>query len=294
MRWWPLLLLCAACAEPTRAPPTNARRPVIATSFQPLYWMASTLAGDDADVFLMPPAEVDPTQWQPDDDAIRKAWAADLILINGADFEAWPGAVSLPVSRIVDTSAPLRPLLRAADGHHHGPNAKHGVDPHLWLDPHLARRQLERIAQRLAQVVPSAEITARRGRIEAALTRIETDLRALGRVGAGQVLLANHQAYDYLAARAGLQVRSLDVAPDAPIEQISAVCATAKTRRAGIMLWEEAPSAAIKAALTRCGVVTVVLRPLERPPVEGDHERAHRADLARLSAALAAQAQQGE
>lgn len=284
-----IALLCGACAEPQRPPPERARRPVIVASFQPLFWMARILAGPDAEVHLLPPADVDPAHWRPDDAAIRRAWAADLILINGADFEGWTGTVSLPISRVVDTSAPLRPLLRRASAHHHGPGADHGVDPHLWLDPQLARRQLEGVARRMAQLLPHVEITARRARIEAALDRIEADLRALGQRGADRPLLANHQAFDYLAARAGLQVHSLDVAPDAPPEAAAPACAAAKRHGAGIMLWEAAPSAALSDALTRCGVVSVVLRPLERPPVEGDHERAHRSDLAKLSAALSAQ-----
>ena len=275
-----------ACSAPPPAESLSARPLVIATTTWPLYWMASTLAGAEAEVFLAPPAEVDPALWAPDDAAIQRLQAADRILINGAGFEGWVGTTSLPISRLVDTSTGLTARLRSARGHHHGPAEGHALDPHFWLDPQLARVQMGAVADQLHGRVPAALLAERRARLNAAFEQIEARLAELGAAAGDQVFLANHRAYDYLAARAGLRVHSLDLAPDAPVEDAAPTCLVARRLKATAMLWESAPAPALAAALAKCGVGSRVLRPLEAPQPEGSYLKAHLADLAALTAAV--------
>ena len=277
-----LSLLITACSAPPPAESLASRPLVMGTSTYPLYWMASTLAGSDAEVFFAPPAEGDPATWAPDDAAIQRLQAADRIVINGAGFETWVGTTSLPLSRLVDTSAGLKARLRSARGHHHGPGEGHALDPHVWLDPQLAAVQLAVVAAQFQGRVPDAALTARTERLQAALKQIETTLTQLGSAAGDQVLLANHRAYDYLAARAHLRVNSLDVAPDAPASAAAPICIVARRLKAHHMLWESTPAPALAAELTRCDVVSHVLRPLESPPPEGSYLKAHQADLAKL------------
>lgn len=276
------VLLCLGCA-PT-APAPSAPSPEIATSFYPLYWMASTLAGDAVPVYLAPPAEADPATWMPDDAAITRLQRARRILINGAGFEGWVHSASLPLSRLVDTTITQRLQLRSAPAHQHPGGVAHGLDPHVWLDPQRARQQLTQVADALSPWVPAESMAPRRARILAGLARIEA---ALTRLKPGdQVVLANHRAYDYLATRAGLRVHSLDVSPEAPVQQAQSICTVARRIKARVMLWEVAPAQPLADALTACQIRSLELRPLERPPPEGDYVTAHLSDLAALAAAL--------
>lgn len=276
------LVLALGC---TPAPPPAAPESTeIATSFYPLYWMAKTLAGSDVPVYLAPPAEVDPATWAPDDAAIQRLQRARRILVNGAGFESFLHSTSLPLSRLIDTTASQRMRLRSAPAHQHPGGVAHGTDPHVWLDPQRARQQLAAVQAALAPWVDAAALARRAATVRAGLDRIDAALQALK--PGDQVVLANHRAYDYLAARAGLTVHSLDVAPDAPPIEAQAVCTVARRIKARLMLFEAAPSPPLADALAACGVQTIELRPLERPPPEGDYVSAHLADLARLAKAL--------
>ena len=280
------LIATSACTAPPPAESLSAKPLIIATSTWPLYWMASTLAGAEAEVFFAPPAEVDPARWDPDDAALLRLQAADRILINGAGFEGWVEASSLPLSRLVDTSVGLTARLRTARAHHHGPGEGHALDPHFWLDPQLARVQLVTVEDQLRGRVPDATLKARRDQLHAAFDQIEASLKALGAAADDQVFLANHRAYDYLAARAGLRVHSLDIAPNADVKDAAPTCIVARRLKAKAMLWESAPSPALAAALAECAVISHVLRPLESPPPEGSYLKAHQADLSALIAAI--------
>ncbi|MGK0358660.1 MAG: zinc transport system substrate-binding protein [Bradymonadia bacterium] len=284
----PLMMILAllACSAPPPAESLAAQPLVVATSTYPLYWMASTLAGADADVFLAPPAEVDPALWAPDDAAIQRLQSADRILVNGAGFEGWVDTTSLPLSRVIDTSTGLKARLRSGRGHHHGPGDGQRIDPHFWLDPQLAQVQLTAVVAQLRGRVADAALDARRDRLTAAFTLIEATLTRLGKAAGDQVFLANHRAYDYLAARASLRVHSLDLSPDAGAAQADPVCIVARRLKARHMLWESAPTPALAAALRACKVEPHVLRPLESPPPEGSYFRAHQADLEALITAM--------
>lgn len=285
--WVSLLIALSSCKAPPPAETLSARPLVVATSTYPLYWMASTLAGSHAEVFLAPPAEVDPAHWAPDDAAIQRLQAADRVVINGAGFEAWVGTTSLPVSRVVDTTAGLKAQLRSGRGHHHGPGDGHAVDPHVWLDPTLAQAQLAVLVTLLKGRVPDDALAKRGNGLRSALAQISYSLKRLGEIADDQVFLANHRAYDYLAARARIRVHSLDLSPQAPAAEAEPVCIVARRLKARHMLWEAAPAPALAAALRACKVESHVLRPLETPPPEGSYHRAHQSDLAKLMKALA-------
>lgn len=134
----------------------NRRLNVAVTSF-PLYEMASTAAGDLADVRLVVPAGEVSRTWQPSADAVARMQAADVIFLNGAGYEPWRQRVSLPRSRVVDTaSGYYSEFIRIPDAvvHQHGPEGAHshpGTVWATWLDPQLAAAQLQHVVRTLTE-----------------------------------------------------------------------------------------------------------------------------------------------
>ncbi|WP_218055948.1 metal ABC transporter substrate-binding protein [Actinobaculum suis] len=64
-------------------------KPVVYASFYPVYDMVSTVAGDTLDVRIFMPADKDPHMWEPTPKDMKELAQADLLVVNGANFEPW-------------------------------------------------------------------------------------------------------------------------------------------------------------------------------------------------------------
>ena len=252
----------------------------IATVNYPLAYFAERLAGDLAEVTFPAPGDVDPAFWMPDAETIAAYQAADLILLNGADYEKWTGKVSLPRSRLVDTSRAFRDAyIREAGGitHSHGPGGEHdhgGLAFTTWLDLSQAAQQAEAIAQALIRKSPDAK-----EEIERNLHALRDDLLALDeriaeitRTDPGRPLLASHPVYQYLARRYGLNLISVMWEPEElPNEgQWNALEGILEDHPARWMLWEGEPGQATATRLRALGIDSLVLDPCANRPAKGD------------------------
>ena len=71
----------------------------------PLAYFAERIGGSRVMVTLPVPEGEDPAFWKPDTKAIAQMQKAELIALNGADYEKWLVRVTLPKLKLVDTSA---------------------------------------------------------------------------------------------------------------------------------------------------------------------------------------------
>ncbi|MGO9204072.1 MAG: metal ABC transporter substrate-binding protein, partial [Limisphaerales bacterium] len=175
-----------------------ARRPRVCTTSYPLFYFAQRLAGDRAEVAFPAPPNEDPVFWRPSREVVRQYQQADLILLNGADFEKWVNTTSLPLAPQVDTSAGFKGewlMFPEVITHSHGPQGMHShgnIDYNTWLDPLLAIRQAETAAAALGRLLPEADADIRRRAKELLrdLEALDQQLRDLSVRLAGQPLLA--------------------------------------------------------------------------------------------------------
>jgi zinc transport system substrate-binding protein len=274
------LLGLAACSGEPAAAPAPAAHPldVRALSF-PAAWLVQRVAGDAVTLTNVNPPGEDPPAWQPSGDLVADLGNADLIVANGAGYEAWVTTVSLPPSK----------LLKLADGqdlitlpgvtHSHGKDGSHshaGVDPHTWADPALFAKQAAALHDQLVALDPGHKATFDDG-----LARVQADLAALDQelaaalVGAkGHRLASSHPAFNYLARRYGLDVTSFEFDPSEAPEAAAKATFDAWTATAGagpVLLWEAAPADAARAAFS-ADVRQTVLDPLEQPSADGSYD----------------------
>ncbi len=248
----------------------------VATTFYPTTWMTRYLLGNKVNVVCPLPDGEDPIFWTPDDKAISTYQSAKLIVTNGANFEKWLDKVTLPRARIVDTTAELeQPFIRyeTAVTHQHGPSGEQsleGIDGHTWLDPGIARKQAERIAEALSRTWPQHAslveenlklLTEKLNDFDARLRDIAYELKQKD-----VRVLCSHPAYNYLARRYGWKIENLDLDPSEPVSDDLIASLIEKTPRATIMLWESEPIAASVEKLTAAGVKSVVFSPCETKP----------------------------
>jgi zinc transport system substrate-binding protein len=197
------------------------RRATVVASFFPLYDFARQVAGDRADISVMVPVGVEPHDWEPTARQVEEARNADMLVYNGAGFETWVESIDSRFA--VNTSEGIE-LLAAEEeqeeehaeegeeeGHEEGAEEEdehgHGAfDPHIWLDPVLARQQVESIRSGLATVDPANAdyYNANAARFTQELTEldafIESELSSCEKTD----FIAFHEAFSYFADRYGL------------------------------------------------------------------------------------------
>ncbi|RLA49606.1 MAG: zinc ABC transporter substrate-binding protein [Gammaproteobacteria bacterium] len=271
---------------------TAGRAPLIYTVNYPLAWMAQQLAGDAARVMFPAPAEDDPAFWQPDVATVLQYQQADLVLLNGANYARWVANVSLPASRLVDTSAAYREQLIAVDSdpvHSHGPAGEHSHGElafTTWLDMGLAQLQLQAVTSALQHLMPgeSAVIEQRLAALQQKLATMDQRLLATGRQLDDIPLLYSHPVYQYLQRRYHLNGRAVHWEPDkVPSEtQWSALESLLRSHPAQVMLWEAPPLPEVELRLNKLGVKTVVFSPMGNRPPQGDFNSGMVANIARL------------
>ncbi|MDX2349904.1 MAG: metal ABC transporter substrate-binding protein [Porticoccus sp.] len=296
-----ILLLLVSCGQDKSASGSEAvladmQMPAIYTVNYPLAWMAERLAGDAARVVFPAPTDVDPAFWQPDIDTILEYQQGDLILLNGANYAKWMAHVSLPASRLIDTSAGYRKQLIALDAdpvHRHGPVGEHshgGLAFTTWLDLVLAQRQLQAVAGVLQRLLPQ-DSGAIEQRLAAGLKELDDmDVRmtALEQKLDGAPLLYSHPVYQYLQRRYLLNGKALhwepDLAPDA--NQWQELADLLQSHPARIMLWEDEPLPQVATRLDEMGIQVVVFTPLGNRPAQGNFSSNMKANIHALEMAL--------
>ncbi len=118
-------------------------KPMVVASVFPVYEFARHVAGDRAQVVSLVPTGVEPHDWEPSPRDMAQVRRARLFVYNGAGFEPWAEKVKAEVdgktTAVVSATAGI-PLV--------------GGDPHVWLDPTLARMEVETIRAALTRLDP--------------------------------------------------------------------------------------------------------------------------------------------
>ena len=150
-----------------RAMVSDADRPDVAVVNYPLAYFAERIGGDKINVVYPAPTDEDPAFWMPDTAALKMYQDADLILLNGATYAKWVDKVSLPMSKMVNTSeafADKYRIIKSAVKHSHGPGGEHshsGTDFNTWVDPKHAIEQAHAVTSALTHLLPADSVLFR-------------------------------------------------------------------------------------------------------------------------------------
>ena len=288
-------------------PPTPATEPVetastsigvVEVSNEPLAWVVDRLAAPLVEVRFRAAGASDPAYWRPSAEDVVAMQQADLIVLNGASYESWLPNVSLPATRLVDTTAEVRDRLIAITDsvtHSHGPEGEHehtGTAFTTWLDPTLLTEQARAVRQALGARWPEHDAL-----FEDRFVSLATDLEALdGELAAATTaadarpVVFSHPVYQYLARRYGLIGDSVHFEPDVPPEpaQWAELDHLLDHQSAEWMIWEADPIAEVREALAERGCGVIVVAPCATPPTDGDFLDVMRRNAAELRAALRA------
>ena len=249
---------------------TAQDRPQVIAVNKALQYFAERLLGGDADVVFPVPAGVDPSFWRPSIADISMVQSADLILLNGAGFATWVDRVSLPRSRVVNTSAGIEDQFIVTESitHSHGDGGEHsheGIASYTWLDPVLAIAQAEAIASAIISrgLADANEVDARLADLTSELTQLDAATREALEAAKGVAMIATHPRYQYFARRYALSITSLEWEARAmpTKDEFAELDRLANELGARILFWEaQPPEDAIEIA-EGLGLANVVFEP---------------------------------
>ncbi|MEL6523503.1 MAG: zinc ABC transporter substrate-binding protein [Pseudomonadota bacterium] len=241
---------------------------------QALHDFAERILDGAAEVIFPVPEGVDPSFWRPSIADISMIQSADLILLNGAGFATWIDRVSLPRSRVVNTTAEIEDQFIVTESitHSHGDGGEHsheGIASYTWLDPMLAIAQAEAIAAAvIARYLATAEdVEARLEDLMSELMELDTTARNALSGLQGVEMIASHPRYQYFARRYGLSVTSLEWEAGAiPTEdQLAELERLTTELGARILIWEAQPLPEAIEAAKALGLQSVVFEPWASP-----------------------------
>lgn len=211
------LLLLLVAAGYVLSPPAEAndgRLRVVAT-FYPLYYFSQQVGGNRTHVDSLIPFNSEPHSWEPRPADIVNVDKARVFVYNGAGLEPWVGKFLGTLQnrnsiKVVDSSRGI--VVKRGD-----PDSTGGLNPHFWVDPVLARQQVENIRAGLAAADPAgaAYYGQRADELKSRLDSLDTQFREGLRNRTKDSMVTTHEGFDYLAGRYNFTAYAvLGISPD--------------------------------------------------------------------------------
>ncbi len=246
----------------------------------PLKYFAERIGGEHVKVVFPAPANVDPAYWMPEVKLIVAYQQADLILLNGAGYTKWIDKVSLPRSKMINTSKQFRDqYIRSeiAVTHSHGPQGEHAHEDvafTTWLDFRQAALQAEAIADTLIRKKSNSRqfFEKNLATLKSNLLALDSALREIVDKNPSLPLLASHPVYDYLSRGYALNLKSVHWEPDEmpDTEQWLELQKLLQAHPAKWMLWEGTPIKESVERLRSLEIKSLVYDPCGNAPQEVD------------------------
>jgi len=244
----------------------------IQTSFYPLSYFANRIGGKYVHVDCLVEENEDPVFWQPSRKVIAEFHKADLVILNGAQFEKWPQYLSLAHTNTLQSADRLKNFwlyYESGKTHSHGSKGHHshkGLDGHTWLSPDNAMLQAGEIFRVLKKKRPLNEMIFKKNfeNLNKDLTDLHKSILFLNLKGT--YLLASHPAYNYLAQRYDWNIINLDLDPSTQLSQkeLLEIQNILKKNKISVILWESEPSQEISEKLLKeFKLKSVVFSPCE-------------------------------
>lgn len=289
---WPIV-----AKEPVRADGTFS----IVTSFYPLTFITEQLAGDLAEVKNLSAGQ-DPHDYQltvNDKLAIERA---DLVIIQGADFESWGDSI---IHQLQKKQAPL--IVATANLHlleheehddheeveggheNEGDDHDHGLyDPHTWFDPILMKQKVETVVTALITLDPE-NATVYKMNAAALLSKFDELHEAYSSALQSckvEEAIVSHNIFGYVTERYGIKTHAIAglSTQDTPSATLLAELTAEAEEGITTILTEESSVTAFAETLAReTGLMLQPINPIEFSiPESADYFSLMRSNLAAL------------
>lgn len=201
------LTIVGGCQARENPEPAQEEGLKIAVTIAPLYSFALSLTdGTNAKVIYLVPPNANEHDFQMTPQSAKDLEMADIIVMNGVGLETFLlDAISQSKAKVVDSSAGVD-LLKAQEIIAEDEEEHDDFDPHIWLNPNNAVKQVDNILAALIEKDPANErnyvrnATVLKARLVALDNEIKTEIAKLNQ----KPFIVFHDAYQYFEQAYGL------------------------------------------------------------------------------------------
>lgn len=237
---------------------SDAGKLMVTTSFYPVYYLAGEIGGNKIMAVNITPAGAEPHDYEPTPQDMIQIEKSRLLIINGG-IEPWAGKIRKNLqgkqTQILEVNTGLVNQV--------------SQDPHIWLDPVLAKQMADKIAQALVKLEPE---NATYFQTNVTILKVKLDqLDRAYREGLAKCrsneIVTSHAAFSYLVDRYGLkQIAIAGLSPDAEpsLLDLARTADFVKMYQVKYIFFESLVSPKLARTLAaETGSRTLVLNPLE-------------------------------
>ncbi|MCF6462627.1 zinc ABC transporter substrate-binding lipoprotein ZnuA [Clostridium sp. Cult1] len=190
-----LILLITGCSPKGNSNKTVGEKPIVYTSFYPLYFLTNEIGRDNIDVRMVIPIGVDSHDYEPSMKQLKGLEEADIFIYNGAGFEAW-------VDKLIGTIVDEEKTLRASD-EVELIEISGTVDPHIWLNPENMNSIGEKIKDRLTSLDKENKDEYEKNfkDLSSRLKTLDNQFLEELTIKKKDTILVSHSAFAYMAKR---------------------------------------------------------------------------------------------
>ncbi|MHC5228475.1 metal ABC transporter substrate-binding protein [Enterococcus sp. LJL99] len=270
------IFLLAACGQTKEETKKAEDKIKVVTTFYPMYDFTKNIVGDLGDVELLIPAGTEPHDYEPSAKDIAKITDSDVFVYNSLELETWVKDVLENVDQkkvtVVDASQNITLMDGAVhededEEEHEG--HEHELDPHVWLDPVLAKKEVETIRDALIKRYPEHKETFEKNATTylEKLTELDQEYQAAFKEAKNKTFVTQHAAFGYLAKQYGLTQESIaGISPDQEPSpsRLAELKKYIEANHVSVIYFETTASSKVAKTLAKeTGVELAVLNPLE-------------------------------
>lgn len=245
----------------------SGKKLTVYTSFYPMYDLTKKVGGDKINLKDLVPAGTEPHDWEPTPSDMGNLEKADILIYNGAGMEAWLDKVLKSINNKKLVTVEASKGLKLLDNPDKAENLTY--DPHVWLNPMLAKQEMEAIKNALVSADPLNKEYYEKNYNDNAgkLDQLDQEYKKTISTLSKKDIVVAHQAFGYLCSAYGLnQVAIEGLAADSEPSpaRMAEIVNFVKVKQVKYVFFEELVSP--KVALTiaqETGATAAVLNPLE-------------------------------
>lgn len=176
----------------------------VVTTFYPLEEFARQVGGNRVTVRSIVPAGAEPHDYEPTPQDILSAYQADVFLLSGAGVDTWAEKIRPELEKRGVTVLQMSDFVSLLPG----AEKENPFDPHFWLDPVLAQKEVEAIhSVFVLRDTDGREIyDQEKDRYIQELKDLDTRYNSAMTACAVNNIITSHQAFSYMAKRYNFEV----------------------------------------------------------------------------------------
>ncbi|MBI5044863.1 MAG: zinc ABC transporter substrate-binding protein [Candidatus Levybacteria bacterium] len=237
----------------------------VATSFYPVYFIASQIGGDKANVVNITPAGSEPHDYDPSPRDIATIEKGDMLILNGG-VEPWADEVK---ENLKDTHVKI---ITAGEGLFLKELIEDGEknqDPHIWLNPIDAKKEAKKILSGYISIDPTNKAYYEKNaqNLYSKLESLDSEFKNGLLICKNRNIITSHAAFAYLAERYSFQqiaIAGLSPDEEPSAQRLASVAAFAQAHSVRYIYFESLVSPKLSEAIAHeVGAKTLVLDPIE-------------------------------